>query len=285
LEPKVWIGEEHFADLRGRIAISQCCDCGVELTRPRPNAEALNRFYAAPGYGCHTLEGGSDPSAVLSLVGGSPGSWLDFGCGAGALIEAARARGWDVRGIEVGKLARNRLIQSGDQVYADLDECRSSGFRPDVVSMETVLEHIADPVGLLKGLREIMPRGGRFVVVVPNVRSLRARAGAWMPVEKYPNAQRHTAFPIHLIYYTAKHLQRLVERCGFQVESRGAYGLGLEIFDRADSGATARGCAGSPVAPAKPSVKRKRLQWARNAIKLAFSKLSLGEHVYIVARS
>jgi SAM-dependent methyltransferase len=289
LEPRVWIGEQHFADLRGKIAISQCGNCGVEITKPRPTAERLNRFYAAPGYGCHTLEGSNDPRVVLNLVpqpgAARQGSWLDFGCGAGALIEAAQAQGWDARGVEVGTLARTRLIEAGHRVYATLEECRASGFRPDVVSMETVLEHIADPVGLLTGLRGIMPRGGRFVVVVPNVQSLRARAGAWMSVDKYPNAQRHTAFPIHLVYYTARQLSQLVERCGFQVERRGAYGMGLEIFDRA--GGSTCGCH-DPAPASRTSEGRsrgKRLQWVRDGVKTAISRLSLGEHIYLVARS
>jgi SAM-dependent methyltransferase len=225
------------------------------------------------------MEGASKPNLTLNrIVNPEYRSWLDFGCGWGALVQAARLRGYDARGIEVGELARSSLIQRGLAVYADLSECRAAGFHPDVVSLIHSLEHLADPRALLREIHSLMSPQGSLVIEVPNLKSLRARAGVLFPKNRYPNAQAYYAFPIHLVYYTMDSLCRLLESSGFKIGSTGAHGFGLEIFEvPLKTGETRQ----QP--PPSTLGQPKRLQFLRKATKEILSRFYLGEHIYVVA--
>jgi hypothetical protein len=196
-------------------------------------------------------------------------------------VQAARERGYDARGIEVGELARASLAQRGLLVYADLSECRADGFRPDVVSLIHVLEHLAHPRTLLQEVRSLMSPRGSLIIEVPNLRSIRAQAGVLFSKKRYPNAQTYCAFPIHLVYYTIETLCRLLESSGFQIVSTGAHGFGLEIFQiplkMGETRARPR--------PAAASNRPRRFQFARNTIKGMVSRFHLGEHIYVVAQA
>lgn len=287
-EPRIWIDAEYFAPLRGRIRVSACRACGLHITTPRPDDAALNGFYSKDGYGCHSVEGGSNPDLTLNLApgastsggSGASSSWLDIGCGAGALIRAALQRGFDARGVEIGDRARARLQQDGLIVYRDLAGCREAGFRPAIVSMITVLEHIADPGRTLEEIRDALAPGGHLIVVVPNLQSLRARFGWLLPVETFPGAQKHMAFPIHLVYYTRRHLQRLLQSHGFTITASGTHGFGLEMFDRAG----AKPKAYQPNAEAGPT-RSGISRVIRSAAKRILSDTYSGEDLWMVARA
>ena len=165
-------------------------------------------------------------------------------------------------------------------MYPDLAACRESGFRPDVVSMITVLEHIADPGRMLDEIRDLVAPGGHLIVIVPNLKSLRARVGRLLPVDRFPNSQLHTAFPIHLVYYTRRHLQRLLEGHGFELCSSGAFGFGLEVFDR--PGSSPRAFQAQAAVP----VQRNAIsRVVRSAAKRILSMTHTGEDLWMVARA
>ncbi len=266
--------------MRGRIQVSTCRGCGLHITTPRPDDAALKGFYSKDGYDCHSIEGGSNPDLTLNLAPGAPSSWLDIGCGAGALIRAALKRGFDARGVEIGDRARTRLQQDGLTVYRDLSGCREAGFRPVIVSMITVLEHIADPGHTLEEIRDVLAPGGHLIVVVPNLQSLRARFGWLLPVERFPGAQKHMAFPIHLVYYTRRHLQRLLQSHGFTITASGAHGFGLEMFDRVGAKPKAYQL-NAEAGPRRNGISRV----IRSAAKRILSDTYAGEDLWMVARA
>jgi 2-polyprenyl-3-methyl-5-hydroxy-6-metoxy-1,4-benzoquinol methylase len=61
-------------------------------------------------------------------------------------------------------------------VYAaTVEEARLEGGTYDCVVCADVLEHLADPVGVLKQLRAVATRDATFVISVPNVAHLAVR--------------------------------------------------------------------------------------------------------------
>lgn len=104
-------------------------------------------------------------------------TWLDIGAGAGLLVSLARARGIDADGVEPSRA----LVEAGGRLYGiqlhqgvfphpDIQNRRF-----DIISLVDVIEHVADPVGLLRACREALAPGGIVVVVTPDVSSLAAR--------------------------------------------------------------------------------------------------------------
>jgi len=99
---------------------------------------------------------------------------LDLGCAAGALDRVLIARGCRVVGVEfdraAAKLAEDvcERVVVGDLDILDL-ALELEGRRFDVVIAGDVLEHLREPVRLLKALPELLAPGGYLVLSVPNI--------------------------------------------------------------------------------------------------------------------
>ena len=105
-------------------------------------------------------------------------SLLDIGAGAGYLVQAGQRRGLLADGIEpsAASVAAGRRLYGVDLVHGAFPDVRSPRSEYDLVFLVDVIEHVADPVGLLRACREVLSPAGTLVVVTPDVRSLAARA-------------------------------------------------------------------------------------------------------------
>jgi SAM-dependent methyltransferase len=138
--------------------------------------------------------------------------WLDVGCGAGTLMRAAQAQGWDVVGTEVAEPAAEAMrasgldVRSGELNQLDLPE---PGF--DVVSMTEVVEHAADVSAILSASRRLLRSGGALYVTTPHSRGVSGRllGTGWSVVSP----------PEHLQLFSIRGLRELVERSRFAVRS------------------------------------------------------------------
>ncbi len=108
----------------------------------------------------------------------APGRLLEIGCGHGLLLDEARRRGWEVRGLELSE----RSAKHGRDRY-DLD-IREEPFEAlgneedgcwDAVLMIDVLEHLDDPRAAIERIRKLLAPGGVLCVVTPDPGSLTAK--------------------------------------------------------------------------------------------------------------
>jgi SAM-dependent methyltransferase len=111
------------------------------------------------------------------------GRLLDVGCGHGLLVDEARRRGWDVRGLEVSSsaagYARDVLgLDVREEPVEALDPSRDGPF--DAIVLADVIEHLDDPVAVVRSCAALLAvDGGVLCVVTPDPRSRTARlAGA-----------------------------------------------------------------------------------------------------------
>jgi SAM-dependent methyltransferase len=93
----------------------------------------------------------------------STGRLLDVGCGQGDFLYAARQCGFDVEGVEF----QNELAQRGTNLYGlpiactDIWALLAEERRFDVVTAFEIVEHVGEPVALLRALGRV----GRYVAV------------------------------------------------------------------------------------------------------------------------
>jgi 2-polyprenyl-3-methyl-5-hydroxy-6-metoxy-1,4-benzoquinol methylase len=153
--------------------------------------------------------------AVLLVPPARPGgSLLDIGCGNGRFIAIVRTLGWRVQGIEPdersAELARRA---SGAPVHSDLVEQLHRPAHFDVITMNHVLEHLADPDIALRRCFRLCAAGGLIGIVVPNWRALGHRLFRrhWYALEP----------PRHAVMYEPRTLEHVLERAGFRVEILG----------------------------------------------------------------
>jgi 2-polyprenyl-3-methyl-5-hydroxy-6-metoxy-1,4-benzoquinol methylase len=140
------------------------------------------------------------------------GKLLDIGCGNGRFLAVMSALGWQVHGIEPDERSAEIARQeSGAQIGPALDATQYPGAYFDVITMNHALEHVADPVQVLRRCFGLCRPGGLIGVVVPNWRALGHRlfGRQWYALEP----------PRHAVMYEPVTLGRILERAGFHIES------------------------------------------------------------------
>ena len=142
---------------------------------------------------------------LLDLVSASASRVLDVGCGAGdnARVLAER-QSMDVFGITVSPSEAELAGRHMKACWvADL-EADSLSFlsehRFDCVILSHVLEHLADPVAVLRKITPFVERGGQVLIAVPNVLNWRYRAR--MVVGRFDYEEAGVLDRTHLRFFT-----------------------------------------------------------------------------------
>jgi len=149
-------------------------------------------------------------SSVRWLEASEKGRLLDVGCGNGAYIDHMRWLGWNVVGVEPDEEAASIAMKSGLDVFrGSLEDAKFPAKHFDVVTMNHVIEHVANPVGLLKECRRVLKPGGKLVVSTPNVKSLGRYLfdDAWLAWDP----------PRHLQLFSPGALRTCAESAGLEV--------------------------------------------------------------------
>jgi SAM-dependent methyltransferase len=142
--------------------------------RERPRAESRSRERAVVA-----LE-------LPALAGGEHGTLLDVGCGPGWALETFREAGYAATGIDVSSGAVDEAREKGlDARVVDVEQesigrvlgkgAQGEGARFGAVVALEVLEHLSDPLGVLRSLLGLLEPEGRLVVSLPNEISLAVR--------------------------------------------------------------------------------------------------------------
>ncbi|MDQ8046779.1 MAG: class I SAM-dependent methyltransferase [Solirubrobacteraceae bacterium] len=106
---------------------------------------------------------------------------LDIGCGLGVFLERAAAAGWAVHGIDTSedwvRAARGRVGEDAVELGA-FETSRFAGERFDLITLWDVIEHVWDPVPLLRAAAAALAPGGRLFIRTPNIRYVAPVYGA-----------------------------------------------------------------------------------------------------------
>lgn len=93
---------------------------------------------------------------------------LDVGCGNGAFVAAALQAGYDAHGIDLYlPQAADPLRRSGRVEVSELADCRFARRTVDVLVLNDVLEHLANPLTVLQQAEAIVKRDGLIVIDTP----------------------------------------------------------------------------------------------------------------------
>ncbi|MFA5800902.1 MAG: class I SAM-dependent methyltransferase [Thermoleophilia bacterium] len=150
--------------------------------------------------------------SIMELNASLRGSILDIGGGNGDFLSTMRDLGWQVYGVEPDQHA----VKYAKEIYnLELHQgtLENAGFPDsyfDVVTMNHVIEHVHDPVELVRQCGQILKRGGRLVVVTPNVESVGHRL--------FKQFWRGLEPPRHLHLFSLKTIQQCAEQAGLNIE-------------------------------------------------------------------
>ena len=150
--------------------------------------------------------------SIRWLNGSHKGKLLDLGCGKGSFLATMRDLGWDILGVEIDAQAAS-VAQDHfgvPVVKSPLEKAKFPADSFDAVTITHVLEHVHDPIGLLKECLRVLKPGGRLVVVTPNAESLGHRI--------FKRSWRGLEPPRHLCLFSMQTLRICTERVGAQVK-------------------------------------------------------------------
>ena len=218
-------------DIPGTYNVVKCRNCGLMRTNPRPAPESIGIYYPE-NYGPYLA-----PSVTLSKQGVrgefkkflkplvnrifnshgtvlpplTPGSMLEFGCAAGSFLHHMAEKGWRVQGIEFSEKAAQEAQKLGVPVYAGALENAPQPNQPfDLIVGWMVLEHLHDPVGSLKKLREWANPGAWMALSIPNAGSLEFRL--------FKDKGFALQLPTHLYHFTPQSLEKVLNAGGWRLE-------------------------------------------------------------------
>ena len=215
-------GSDHYDEFASAdsfgfpLTYYQCRDCGLIFQSADDNQTANPQFYAETYR--QIYQSSAEPTAkdlwvqehrALSLVSilqtlriNPPERILDIGASTGVLLETFRGTfGGEVIGVEPGDAYRVHAEERGITMFSSIENLiEANPPRFDLVSMIHVLEHLPDPVGMLKTIRTaLLQESGILLLEVPNFYA-------------------HDSFELaHLACYTPHTLQQVLRQAGYHV--------------------------------------------------------------------
>jgi 2-polyprenyl-3-methyl-5-hydroxy-6-metoxy-1,4-benzoquinol methylase len=133
------------------------------------------------------------------------GRLLDIGFGDAGFLENAHAAGWSVVGTDMDPtVVQNARARGFDARLGTVDVVRGPF---DAITMSHVIEHLHDPVAVLRTCYELLSPGGTLWVETPNIDANgRRRLGSdWRGLEP----------PRHLVLFSRASLMQIVRGIGF----------------------------------------------------------------------
>jgi SAM-dependent methyltransferase len=209
-------------DLPGTKALKGCAACGMMYDDVAFSAGRLEEYYRRNDHYVFSSDGGGGGDSeddrarydrILDAVAPSPsGLIVDYGCGPGGFVVRCRQRGLSAVGIEPSARCRRAAQDQGLEVYASLEALAGRG-RPrriQAVTLSHVLEHLLDPLNVLRRLARVAP-GAQVYIEVPDAAAYLRPDGVRWP-ELYFE---------HLCHFRRDDLGRLAERSGIAVAAEG----------------------------------------------------------------
>jgi 2-polyprenyl-3-methyl-5-hydroxy-6-metoxy-1,4-benzoquinol methylase len=224
---RVVSGFDRLHDLPGEFTVVECSRCGLLRTNPRPTPETIG-FYYPPNYGPYLgtvvasqAEGGlkaklvnlgkqllQTKSTVIPAM--APGRLLEIGCASGSYLHAMAARGWQVEGIEFSPEAAASARKLGYRVDAGaVETIERDDAEFDLITGWMVVEHLHQPLAVLRKLRRWVKPQGKLAISVPNAGSLERRVFGtrWYALH----------LPAHLYHYDPASIRKLMAAAGWRV--------------------------------------------------------------------
>jgi 2-polyprenyl-3-methyl-5-hydroxy-6-metoxy-1,4-benzoquinol methylase len=207
----------------GKIQLYECRECGFQFFNPllAGSAEFYEQLHASSSHYYAPDRPENQRNARFALGHGYR-TVLDLGCGSGCALDAAKRAGLVTYGIELSRTAAAEATRKGHTIFPvlldDLDPTWEGKF--DLISLNQVLEHVPDPVELVRLCVRFLSPGGAIAIAVPNATGILCFT-PWLQANWPPH---------HISRWKTKDFHKLAERSNLNIIGTGGDQLlGAEI--------------------------------------------------------
>lgn len=217
-----------FFSRKDGYAFVKCNMCHLIFMDPLPQAKELIRNYYSTESGYHCAL----PNDVKKIKKFSrkftnvirglarfkmAGNLLDVGCANGEFLFLAKQHGFTPYGVEANAYTAKIASQNGFPVFnGTLEQMYFENAYFSVIYLGDVIEHVTNPIVLLKECKRILKKGGIMVVSTPNTDCfwvvVTQRICGWF---KFPWSVLHP--PYHVYLFSTANFKKLMHTLGFTV--------------------------------------------------------------------
>jgi 2-polyprenyl-3-methyl-5-hydroxy-6-metoxy-1,4-benzoquinol methylase len=206
--------------------VVECEGCGLFFTNPIADRKSMEAFYASYGAThARTLDASERYRAEARKMAAElsnnakPLRFLDVGAASGEIVQAYQLEGWEAYGIELSEAFVQYAKEKRNLTTILNCEIEDSPFEEnffDYVNFWHVIEHLRDPIIVLKKIYSWLKPGGKLNIGTPN------------PLTRYGwlAYQYHNRFDLgidHTFGFPPKTLKNILTGIGFQVELQEVY--------------------------------------------------------------
>src|SRR3989344_8418016 len=137
---------------------------------------------------------------------------LDLGCGAGEFLSELKKRGYEVFGMDFDReaiqIAKDTFGLENVFALSFEEFCQKSDLpKFDMITFFEVIEHLADPVGFIENVKNLLRPGGKIILSTPSRKRVLPNLNSW----DFP--------PHHFTRWDATALSNILSRFDFSVKN------------------------------------------------------------------
>lgn len=206
------------------FSILKCSACGFGRLETLPDIESANKIYGSEYFDeksepDHLKDSKKKYLFVKNYLEGN-NTILDFGCGTGNFLLAAKADGHYIYGHDISQhaaqIASKRLnanVTSGPVSEETFNEGQF-----DCITCFDVIEHLPDYRDKIRLFQRWLKPEGLLFITTPNINSWDAAVlgKRWYGFKKYPE---------HVVYFSPKSMMELLKSEGFDIQKIKVWGF------------------------------------------------------------
>lgn len=221
-------GSQEILCFEQESTIYKCNNCKLFFTNPRPTMSLFENYYTLDYYeslvNATSFVKRNEQRLTKILPYKSFGRLLDVSCGSGVFLNLA-SHYFECHGLDTAKASQNFIKKRFNRktIVFTLEYYEGSK-KYDVITMIHVLEHIYCPGDVLDKCVRLLKPDGVLVIAVPNNSFFPKRFKILLQRCLF---KKNLYFPVltsksesHVIYFTDKSLNKVVNYHGFALVSR-----------------------------------------------------------------
>jgi len=227
---------DRLLGLDGSFKVNRCKNCQLWFLNPRPDYDFLQKYYSASYIPYQKKEDDwrdklefiiyriltgkkrdKFPFSLLKLivrrgmVVKPGGNILDIGCGSGNYLKIAKKMGMNCYGTDIYSGAKNIFENDGIKFYnKKVEDIKFDENFFDVITLNHVLEHLADPIMVLKKINKFLKPEGVLIVHVPTSNSFN--------IKVFRRFCQSVDSPRHLYLYNPTNIKEIAKQAQFKIE-------------------------------------------------------------------